>query len=267
MDPESAGDIAPPDADRGDPCAYFRNVYGIHITNSMWMPYTCQLFFLDTLQGMLGERLKAARQRAGLRQVELAAALGDRYDHSVISAVEHGRSVLRYEGLVKAAQTLGVSLDYLVGLTDDPVPPAERVPALTDLVMEAGVVPLRDVRAAGGWGADVDQEPIVGHLAFPSRWLRRHGIRPSQCSVIEVVGDSMEPTLEDGGWILVDHQSQELQRRRIFVVRTEDGLIVKRVDRQESGWRLCSDNPDYSPIDFPWGAAVIGRVVWTGKSL
>ena len=58
--------------------------------------------------------------------------MGERYDQTVISAVENNRSRLRYEGLFRAAQELGISLDYLFGLTDDPTPAAElseRVPS------------------------------------------------------------------------------------------------------------------------------------------
>lgn len=74
---------------------------------------------------MLGERMTAARRAAGLKQVDLAAEMGDRYDHTVISAVENGRSSLRLGGLTRAARALDVSADYLLGLTDDPTPAAE----------------------------------------------------------------------------------------------------------------------------------------------
>ncbi len=39
---------------------------------------------------MLGERLAAARKRAGLAQVELAVEMGDRYDQTMISHVGIG---------------------------------------------------------------------------------------------------------------------------------------------------------------------------------
>ncbi len=44
----------------------------------------------------------------------------------MISHVEANRSSLLYDGLVKAARVLGVSIDYLAGLTDDPTPAADR---------------------------------------------------------------------------------------------------------------------------------------------
>ena len=68
---------------------------------------------------MLPERLREARQRAGLRQIDLAAAIGE-YDHSVISAIETGRCSMALKPLVKAADALSVSTDYLLGRTDVP---------------------------------------------------------------------------------------------------------------------------------------------------
>ena len=55
----------------------------------------------------------------------------------MISHVEHGRRGLLLDGTVKAAQVLGVSLDYLVGLTDDPTPVDERVSEAEKKVREA----------------------------------------------------------------------------------------------------------------------------------
>ena len=74
---------------------------------------------------MIGQRLRECRKRAGLLQIDLAVALGDRYDHSMISQVESGHKSLRFGGAVNAARELGVSLDYLAGLTDDPTPLAQ----------------------------------------------------------------------------------------------------------------------------------------------
>ena len=45
----------------------------------------------------------------------------------MISHIESGRSGLVRDGLVRAAQVLDVSVDYLLGLTDDPAPVDDRV--------------------------------------------------------------------------------------------------------------------------------------------
>ena len=67
---------------------------------------------------VFGKRLVQARKRAGLTQNDLATAL-DR-DRSLISHLERGHSGRMTEVLRNVARKLGVSADYLVGLTDTP---------------------------------------------------------------------------------------------------------------------------------------------------
>ena len=68
---------------------------------------------------VFSKRLAQARKRAGLTQVDLAKAL-DR-DRSLISHLERGHTGKMAEVLRNAAHELGVSADYLLGLTDTPV--------------------------------------------------------------------------------------------------------------------------------------------------
>ena len=80
---------------------------------------------------------------------------------------------------------------------------------------------------------------------FRRDWLRKHGLDPRQCCVLEVMGESMEPTLVDGASILVNLARQRRRAGRIYVIRTDDGLIVKRAAKDADGaWQLVSDNPD-----------------------
>ena len=222
-----------------------------------------------------------ARQRAGMKQVELAVALGDRYDHTVISAVEHNRSSLRLDGAVKVARTLGVSLDYLTGLTDDWTPAAElaeRRGTAEAAVAHAAVLrpdysPVQLVTGGavgGGAEGDAEHARVDGYVPFRNDWLAKHGLDPRRCSVIPVIGKSMEPGIQDGAVILVDHQRTRRRHDRVFVVATGDGELVKRVRRSTDGWWLVSDHTDqdrYPPMPWPPGAAVRGQVLWTGRTL
>ena len=71
---------------------------------------------------MLGARLAEIRKRRGLTQQDLAARMGGRYEQSFISKVEAGSRSLRLDGVIQAAEALDVSIDYLVGLADEPQP-------------------------------------------------------------------------------------------------------------------------------------------------
>ena len=245
---------------------------------------------------MIGERLAKARKAAGMAQVELAVALGGRYDNTMISHVEHGRSSLLLDGAVRAAKELGVSLDYLTGLTDDPTPAAERSgthavlthdssssglqeysPVATHAIAETrsdagaedtAVRPIQvlEVMAAAGSGAQVYDETPVGVLWFRDNWLRYHRIDPAQCHVITVRGDSMDPTLPDGCSILVDRHRRELHDGRIYVMRTEEGLVVKRVKQNAQGWWLLSDNPAWLPSFLNEETDIVGDVRWAART-
>ena len=76
-------------------------------------------------------------------------------------------------------------------------------------------------------------------MAFRTDWLKDQGLDPAQCRVISVAG---EPTLPDGCVILVDLARRQRRDGCIFVLRTEDGLIVKRAARAGNRWVMESDH-------------------------
>ena len=69
---------------------------------------------------MIGERLLDLRKDAGMTQDELAAALNIN-KHS-ISSYERDRSEPPDAIKIQIAKFFGVSIDYLLGLTNDPNP-------------------------------------------------------------------------------------------------------------------------------------------------
>ena len=235
---------------------------------------------------MLAERIAEARKRKGITQIDLAVAMGDRYDSSMISQLESGKRSIRLDGLANAAQELRVSTDYLLGLTDDPTPaarlaseldayrgelgsmpqPLSDPDALGEDDLDSRYVPVLEVATAAGNGRLLEGEHVTGHLAFQRSWLKRHSIDAAQCTVIGVEGDSMEPTLPDGCSILVDHSRRSRRKGRIYVIQGEDGLIVKRAGREKSGWQLISDNPYWPPATWPDGARIVGEVRWSGRT-
>ena len=110
-----------------------------------------------------------------------------------------------------------------------------------------------------------DETP-VGLLWFRNDWLDSHAIDPKQCNIISVRGDSMEPTLPDGCQVIVDRNRKELRNGRIYVMRTEEGLVVKRVKQNAQGWWLMSDNPTWAPLFLSEDTDIIGEVRWLGRT-
>ena len=229
---------------------------------------------------IIGQRLRSARALRAFTQQQLAART--LHTREAISMVERGKSGWSHDKIAAAARALDVSTDYLHGLTDDPRPAKQLLRALhaaqgvedpaapAAAVDDGDYVGVSELASAAGDGAVVDHERIVGRIKFRRAWLARHGLVARNCRVIQVSGESMEPTLVDGCSILVNHASRRRHVGHIFVVRTDDGLVVKRAGRDEGGvWQLVSDNPNkhvWPTRLWPPGAVVIGEVKWAGRT-
>ncbi len=220
----------------------------------------------------------------GLSQLQLAA--GTKATPPLISMVEHGRANLSVANLSAAAKALRVSVDFLCGLTTDPTPARQlakdlaasgtRVRDLEEQQTYVGAaddsdyVGVSELAGAAGGGAVVEHERITGRVKFRRAWLARHGLAAGECRVIQVLGESMEPTLIDGCSILVNQSSRRRRVGRIFVVRTDDGLVVKRAGKDRAdAWQLVSDNPNkhaWPTVAWPADAPVIGEVKWTART-
>lgn len=80
----------------------------------------------------------------------------------------------------------------------------------------------------------------------------------------------MEPDLRAGDIILIDHTDTTARREGIYVIRMDNALLVKQLQRLPGGTvKVMSRNPAYEPftvaiasLEEHNGFAVIGRVVW-----
>ena len=174
---------------------------------------------------MLGERLASARKSKGLTQMDLAVALGDRYTQSMISMVEKGHSLLLLDGATKAAEELEVSLDWLVGLSNDPTPPTSRE------------------------GSPSDGETRSPPGARPA--ISEFSLKLGQGRAYVVSGDSMRPTLPNGSTLLVDGTRKGLQENHIYVYRTAGELRVRRAMRWPRGVVVVERQPERAGAPRP----------------
>jgi phage repressor protein C with HTH and peptisase S24 domain len=126
-------------------------------------------------------------------------------------------------------------------------------------------IPRLPLGASAGPGTLAQDAAPTDRLRFSGRWLRQQGLEPGMLSVIEVEGDSMEPTLRDGDEILVDRSPRPL-RSGLHVIRLDDVLLVKRLEPGSAGTvQIISDNAAYPRMERPRAeVAVLGRVVWKG---
>ncbi|SHI53775.1 helix-turn-helix domain-containing protein [Lutispora thermophila] len=67
---------------------------------------------------LFGERIKMLRLERNIKQSELGDAIGLTY--TAVSDIERGRRTTTLEKLVALADFFDVSVDYLIGRTDNP---------------------------------------------------------------------------------------------------------------------------------------------------
>lgn len=145
---------------------------------------------------------------------------------------------------------------------------------------DLAVIPRLALAASAGPGSLDDDERPVGVVAFDRQWLKISGLKAEHLSMLQVAGESMADTLNDGDNIMVDHDDGAARLRDgIYVLRMDDVLMVKRVAlspcpsggngkeaRKGRALTIASDNPLYptwTDIDLSL-VDIVGRVVWAG---
>ena len=169
---------------------------------------------------MIGDRLAEARRMRGMGQAELAAALGDRYDNSMISKVERGRSNLLVDGLARAAEELNVSADYLLGLTDDPSP-SDKVP----IPQFEGIT---EANQGNVTLSELESFPVSSTL------LTKHEINPRRARFVEIREQYMYPSLPRGSLALVDLDRKWLKHNLVYLIIINHAVYAVRRLRGET---------------------------------
>jgi phage repressor protein C with HTH and peptisase S24 domain len=134
-------------------------------------------------------------------------------------------------------------------------------------------VPRYEVAASAGGGSVIHSEQIVDHLSFRADWVHNAlGVPVTSLALINVTGDSMEPTLSEGDLILIDMSYQGVKDNAVYVLQLNGALLVKRIQHKLDGSVIVkSDNAIYEPEQIGSEAVdslnVIGRVVWCGRRM
>jgi phage repressor protein C with HTH and peptisase S24 domain len=224
----------------------------------------------------VGTRIKKAREALGMTQTTLAKAVG--VSQQAVMELESGRAK-GTKHCAKFARALGQDPLWLE--TGDgrmrEAAKAKRqaksdAPDMLPDVANFERIPVIDIRTSSGRGAIGDGERTVGFWMFSTDWLRAVTPAPfSQLVVVQVSGDSMEPTLHNGDYALIDSSQLNPRREGIYVLRIDDTLMIKRVTVHPATKRvtLGTDNARYQTYeDLDAGnVEALGRVIWIGHTL
>ena len=193
----------------------------------------------------LGERLREERERLGMSQTQF----GD------LAQVTKKTQML-YEGdqrspkadYLTAIASQGVDVQYvLTGNRSVPESQPLGLP-MTEPGPDLSPVLMYDIEAAAGAGRSFEGEPVKTTLYFSSAELAEQGLDPAQVVGIKVRGDSMDGTLADGDWVLVDRSNRDPKQEGVFLLLVSGERRIKRVQRLAGGaLYLISDNDHYQP--------------------
>ncbi len=211
----------------------------------------------------LGKRITQARKAIpGLTQAKLAEAAS--VGQSTVAQWETGKNEPSLADIRKIAAVTKQSAEWLAFGVEAP---SGGIPD------DFALVPVYDVRAAAGAGAVNHNEAPISRSAFRLDWLHRVTTAPpDRLAVIQVAGDSMEPTLHHGDHVLIDRTVTRWTRDGLYVMRYDvsDEVMVKRLEWNAGPrtFTIRSDNRAYGEKEVPADQVIIvGRVLWLGRNV
>lgn len=145
--------------------------------------------------------------------------------------------------------------------------------SLEDFASEHDLAFVEEIDLALGMGATfIDAEPeTLGLVPFRKEWLRGIFAGPlSQLKVVRGSGDSMEPTIRDGDFVLIDTSQTRLDDQDIIWAVTYGDLgMIRRLRQLPSGGiRMMPDNPVVRTDDaHDDEMRILGKVVWIGRRM
>ena len=117
--------------------------------------------------------------------------------------------------------------------------------------------------SAGGGAFENNQE--ANWLQLPEYMIQIIGGSSNikNIEAINVIGDSMEPTLHDGNIIFIDRSKQEIINNSIYAFLENDNLYVKRIQKNKDNTLfIVSDNSYYNTrIIEKQYIKIIGKVI------
>lgn len=212
----------------------------------------------------VGDRIRTARKQRGLTQEALSRSIGLE-TQSALSRYESDEREPTLETIKKIARALDVTQSWILFGTD---PALESDPSLPVASAPDDYISIARFDAAfsagGGAVLDPNTQPL-GYQLFEKAWL--HAITkasPNDLAVVRVRGDSMEPTLSDGDWVLMDRTASALSQEGVYAIQVGDSAWIKRLSLNFAARkiRIISDNSFYDPQEVDEADIyIVGRII------
>ena len=212
----------------------------------------------------LAARLRAARERLGVNQKEMAARLGTGFRS--LQDYEQGK-VIPGGAVFSAYGRLGVDLNWLL-LGDGGSRETHGHAAVSSNGDAAQRVWLSHIDPS-----NADTESRSSIIGTASEWLRTQTGTPDIARLMStlVADDAMAPTLPKGSIVVFDTSRTRLDASGLYVLATRPSMMVRRVQITTEGRLLVrADAPGYAEEHWDadaLAAPVAGKVVATLRAL
>ncbi|WP_373393604.1 XRE family transcriptional regulator [Raoultella ornithinolytica] len=224
----------------------------------------------------LAERLKIAREKAGLSQAELGEAIG--LSQQSVAKIENG-DTQQPRKIKEIAKALGVSQTWLqLGIEENGSLSEFVVEELEEATIDPGVfasIPVLDIELSAGNGCEAEVvESVIESFPLRRADLRKAGVAANNARIVKIWGNSLLPILNNGDHVAVDvSQSKPIRDGNLYALR--DGVLLRvkvLINQPDGGILMRSFNKDEYPdeiLTFDERRArihVIGRVFWSSRS-
>lgn len=177
---------------------------------------------------MFGSRLKELRKSKKMTQKQLADFVF--VDCSSVTKWETGKAYPDYEKQNKLADFFNVSVDYLMGRTNDSISPTKttaiKAPVLGYVAAGIPIEAIEDI---------IDYEDLDSNSFNPN--YEYFGLK--------IKGDSMTPRIQNGDVVIVRQQSDVDSGDIAIVCVNGDNATCKQIKKQADGISLIPFNPAY----------------------
>ncbi len=121
-------------------------------------------------------------------------------------------------------------------------------------------------------GNTIVADDIRATWELPQDYISELRIAPGKARIIEVQGDSMEPTLRTGDRVMINTADKRPSPPGIFAVWDGFGVVVKRIEPIPNSdpptLRIISDNSYHGAYERTIEEVnIIGRVIWFARRI
>lgn len=208
--------------------------------------------------------LKQLRESRDITILKLSEISG--VANGTIGDIERGKSNGSKKTLEKLANALNLNSiekdELYTAFLGRKVNESESLKSNATILQEETLIniPVMAKASAGNGYLNFSNQPLYNKL------IRKNGFH-EHCYLIEVSGNSMEPLIQDGAYVVVDPYQTDYIEGKVYVLKYADEVYIKRVILKSEAkvMILKSINPDYEDIYIPADQSdqikIIGRAV------